>query len=375
MAGLYLHIPFCKQACYYCDFHFSTDNRSRRELIKAMVLELDLQKDYLDEPLRTLYLGGGTPSLLLADEMDLLLSAVRTQYKLAPGAEITLEANPDDLSKEKLRDLRMAGVNRLSVGVQSFDDSLLKFLHRGHDALAARQSLDDVRSAGFNNFSIDLIYGIPGLSEKVWEETLQEALRYGPEHISSYALTIEERTVFGHMNKKGKLHPMEEESTARQFEMLMDVMAAAGYEHYEISNFCKPGYYSRHNSSYWMQSAYLGIGPSAHSYNRISRQFNVRNNAMYMRSIDKGVIPFEKEVLTRENKINEYILTTLRTQWGCDLNYLKEEFADDLPQRQERYVAQLQSQSLVTIQEGIMKLTRQGKLLADKIAEDLMVHA
>ena len=375
MAGLYLHIPFCKQACYYCDFHFSTDNRSRRELIKAMVLELDLQKDYLDEPLHTLYLGGGTPSLLLGDEMDLLLSAVHTQYKLAPDAEITLEANPDDLSKEKLRDLRMAGVNRLSVGVQTFDDSLLKFLHRGHDALAARQSLEEIRSAGFNNFSIDLIYGIPGLSEKVWEETLREALQYGPEHVSSYALTIEERTVFGHMTKKGKLHPMEEESAARQFEMLMDVMAAAGYEHYEISNFCKPGYYSRHNSSYWMQSTYLGIGPSAHSYDRISRQFNVRNNAMYVRSIDKGMVPFEREVLTRENKINEYILTTLRTQWGSNLNYLKQEFGYDLLQRQERYVAQLQSQSLVTVQEGIMKLTRQGKLLADKIAEDLMVHA
>ena len=375
MAGLYIHVPFCTQACYYCDFHFSTDTRSRGELCHALVHELVLQKEYLDEPLQTIYLGGGTPSLLSEAELALLLGSIHTHYAVAPDAEITLEANPDDLSKQKLKELYGAGVNRLSIGVQSFDDILLKFLHRSHNARASRQSLEDAQAAGFTNFSIDLIYAIPGLSEKAWIETLQEAIRFAPAHISSYALTIEDKTVFGHMTKRGKLTPMEEEKTAKQFELLMDVLNVSGYEHYEISNFCKPGKYSRHNSSYWNQSMYLGIGPSAHSYNDHSRQFNIRNNALYVRSIEKGIVPYEREILTRENKINEYILTTLRTQWGCDLNFLKQQFNEDLLQKHGGYVSQLQLQSLVLIQNGIMRLTRKGKLLADKIAEDLMASA
>ncbi len=375
MAGLYLHIPFCKQACYYCDFHFSTDNRSHREMCEALVLELQLQKNYLDKPLQTIYLGGGTPSLLHPKELDLLLNAIRTHYKVTPTAEITLEANPDDLTREKLSELRLAGVNRLSIGIQSFTNDILRFLHRAHDANAARQCLEDTRATGFDNFSIDLIYGIPGLTKKIWEETLVEALGYEPKHISSYALTIEDRTVFGHRHKRGKLHPMEEGPAALQFEFLMDILVEAGYEHYEISNFCKPGYHSKHNSSYWRRSPYLGIGPSAHSYNQSSRQFNVRNNALYIRSIKEGTIPFEMEILTRENKINEYILTTLRTSWGCDMNFLKSELNEDLLQRHEQYISRLMVQSLAVIQDGTLKLTRNGKLFADKIAEDLMVPA
>ncbi len=373
MAGLYFHIPFCKQACHYCDFHFSTDISTRHELCTALVRELVLQKDYLSEEINTIYLGGGTPSLLNREELDILFAAIRTHFTLAPHAEITLEANPDDLTKEKLDAARAIGINRLSIGIQSFDDNLLKYLNRVHDANGARRSLKNVREAGFNNISIDLIYAIPGLSQKIWEETLQEALHFLPEHISSYGLTIEERTVFGNWSKRGKLRPMDEENSAQQFEMLTDMLLQAGYAHYEISNFCKPGFYSRHNSSYWKQSPYLGIGPSAHSYNGDSRQFNIRNNASYIRSINEGIIPFEREVLSRENKINEYVLTTLRTEWGCDLSFLKRHLDDDLLHRRGDYLAQLQQNGLVTIENGIILLSRKGKLLADKITEELMV--
>jgi len=373
MAGLYVHIPFCRQACHYCDFHFSTDTGPRLDLINALTHELALQKDYLGEEINTIYLGGGTPSILNRGELDTLFSVIRTHFVLAPHAEITLEANPDDLTKEKLEEIRASGINRLSIGIQSFDDNLLKYLNRVHDANGARRCLKYVREAGFNNISIDLIYAIPGQSQKIWEETLQEALSFLPEHISSYGLTIEERTVFGNWSKRGKLHPMDEENSAQQFEILTDMLLQAGYGHYEISNFCKPGFHSRHNSNYWKQSRYLGIGPSAHSYNGDSRQFNIRNNASYVRSINKGIVPFEREVLTRENKINEYILTTLRTEWGCNLSFLKQHLDDDLLHRCGDNLSLLQQNGLIMIGNGILQLSRKGKLLADKIAEDLMV--
>ena len=375
MAGLYLHIPFCKQACHYCDFHFSTDDHHILELCNAMTVELALQKNYLTEHVQTLYFGGGTPSLLSRAELDALSEAIHLNFSVTTDAEITLEANPDDLTKEKLRMLQEAGINRLSIGIQSFDEGILKLLNRAHDANTALRCLGDVREAGFHNVSIDLIYAIPGLSNKAWEEAIKHALRFSPEHISSYALTIENKTVFGNWSKHGKLQPIDEDIAAEQFEILMDLLEAEGYEHYEISNFCKPGYHSKHNSSYWKQLPYLGIGPSAHSYNGLSRQSNIRNNALYARSIKKGIIPFECEVLTPENKINEYILTTLRTMWGCDLNFLKQNLGDDLLRRQKAYVSGLQTQGFVTLELNMLRLTRKGKLLADKIVEDLIVPA
>ncbi|NOT75448.1 MAG: radical SAM family heme chaperone HemW [Cyclobacteriaceae bacterium] len=373
MAGVYLHVPFCKQACHYCDFHFSTDTSLLTDVCKSMSAELVLQKEYLTEPVSTIYFGGGTPSLLTSSEIGHLIEKIQCLFKIAPDTEITLEANPDDLSKEKLKALRHSGINRLSIGIQSFNNDLLKFLNRVHDSSAAMQCLEDVREAGFDNISIDLIYAIPGLSENIWQETLLKALSFSPEHISSYALTIEERTVFGNWSKKGKLHPMEEESAARQFEMLMETLGGASYEHYEISNFCKPGYYSRHNSSYWKGAHYLGIGPSAHSYNGSTRQFNIRNNSAYLRAIQSGKIPSETEVLSEENKINEYILTTLRTQWGCDMSFLKDHLQDDIMSRKGDYLTLLERQGLVSIEENVVRLTRKGKLVADKIAEDLMM--
>ena len=374
MAGLYIHVPFCKQACYYCDFHFSTDLRHRMELVNAMVSELEFQKEYLtDEPIQTIYLGGGTPSLLAEKEINSLLGAVNKYFSVAPGAEITLEANPDDLSKVKLKELKTSGINRLSIGIQSFDDGILRFLNRAHDAATARQSLMEVREAGFNNVSLDLIYAIPELSLEHWHETIQEVLHICPEHISTYALTIEEKTVFGNWQKKGKLKVVDEEVEARQFEMLMDILAKAGYEQYEISNFSRPGYISQHNSSYWRQSHYLGIGPGAHSFDGVSRQFNIRNNALYIRSLREGNSVFEREVLSQGNKINEYILTTLRTVWGCDLHFLKHSLNDDLILRRGEYVHQIIQQGLIYVEQETLRLTRKGKLLADKIAEDLMV--
>jgi oxygen-independent coproporphyrinogen III oxidase len=374
MAGLYLHVPFCKQACHYCDFHFSTDQNSISSLCGAMVQELQLQKRYVNESLKTIYFGGGTPSLLSLKELGGLLDAIHKTYSVASGAEITLEANPDDLSLEKLRELKLSGINRLSIGIQSFDNDILKFLNRAHDSDTAETCLLQARDIGFRNISLDLIYAIPGLTENRWEETLARALSFSPEHISSYALTIEARTVFGNWSKRGKLHPMEEEPAARQFEILMDTLENSGYEQYEISNFCKPEFYSQHNSNYWRGAPYLGIGPSAHSYNGHSRQFNVRNNAAYVRSIDIGKVPSETELLTSENKINEYILTTLRTVWGCDLNILKTKLNDDLLERKGEYLSMMQNEELISISGDILTLTRKGKLLADKIAEDLIVE-
>jgi oxygen-independent coproporphyrinogen-3 oxidase len=343
MAGLYLHIPFCKQACYYCDFHFSTDISGRREIIEAMARELTLQSDYLHEVISTIYFGGGTPSLLTAQEIDFLFDAIRQHFHTEPG-EVTLEANPDDLTKEKAKALKRAGINRLSIGIQSFDDSLLRFLNRAHTASVSR-------------------------------ECLQVVINHSPEHISAYALTVEDRTVFGNWQKRGKLHPMGEEDAARQFEILMDVLGEAGYEQYEISNFCKRGFHARHNSNYWNQSHYLGVGPSAHSYNGACRQFNVRNNALYVRSINQGKVPFELETLTPENKINEFILTGLRTQSGCNLYLLRTVLNDDLLSRCGEYIGKLTQEGLATLTEGTLRLTRKGKLLADKISEDLMISA
>lgn len=373
MAGLYFHIPFCKQACYYCDFHFSTDSTGLQPMVEAMITELDLQIDYLDgQIVNTLYFGGGTPSLLSGEEIEKLLHKGHSLFKIA-SPEVTLEANPDDLSSEMLNSLKSAGINRLSIGIQSFQNDILQYLNRAHDAGTARQCLEDTRVAGFNNVSIDLIYGIPGLSMDRWKQTLEEVLQFSPEHISTYALTIEERTVFGNWQKKGKLKAVDEETEAGQFEMLMDILSNAGYRHYEISNFCKPGFISQHNSSYWKRVPYLGIGPSAHSYNGSSRQYNIRNNALYVRSIQQETIPFEKEILSDINKINEYILTSLRTDWGCDLDFLHTSLKDDLLTRRRDYLNQIIAQGLISKEINILRLTRKGKLLADKIAGDLML--
>jgi oxygen-independent coproporphyrinogen-3 oxidase len=374
MAGIYIHIPFCKQACYYCDFHFSTNQTLRAEMVMAIAREIGIQKDYLGhEPVNTIYFGGGTPSVLSPDEIHGLLQTIHDLHPVAPDAEITLEANPDDLTEEYLQQIRQAGVNRLSIGIQTFHDDLLRYMNRAHDRTTALKTFEAARQAGFANISLDLIYSIPGQDENRWKEDIEQALLLEPQHISCYSLTIEPQTVFGKWANAGKIKSIPDDLAAHQFEILMDRLQQVGYEHYEISNFSLPGFYSRHNSSYWRQENYLGVGPSAHSFNQVSRQFNVRNNHRYLKIIAEGNIPAEKEVLTIENKINEFILTTLRTQWGTDLKTLKRKYGHDLADQNSVYLQELIQQKLTVVENEVITLTRSGKLLADKIASDLFI--
>lgn len=374
MAGIYIHIPFCKQACYYCDFHFSTNQTLRAEMVMAIAKEIGIQKDYLGhEPVNTIYFGGGTPSVLSPDEIHRLLQTINKLHPVAPDAEITLEANPDDLRGDYLQAIRQAGVNRLSIGIQTFHDDLLRYMNRAHDRTTALKTFEAARHAGFANISLDLIYSIPGQDDSRWKADIEQALLLEPQHISCYSLTIEPQTVFGKWATTGKLKTIPDDLAANQFEILMDRLQLAGYEHYEISNFALPGFYSRHNSSYWRQDNYLGVGPSAHSFNQVSRQFNVRNNHLYLKSIAQGSIPAEKEILTIENKINEFILTTLRTQWGTDLTTLKHKYGYDLAEQNSAYLQELMQQKLIAVENEVITLTRSGKLLADKIASDLFI--
>jgi oxygen-independent coproporphyrinogen-3 oxidase len=374
MAGLYFHIPFCKQACHYCDFHFSTNLSLKTKLITCMVRELEMQRDYLGPvKLQTLYLGGGTPSLLDENELGTLLNAVHKHFSLAANPEITLEANPDDITPFTLQSFKSVGINRLSVGIQSFHDSILQYMNRAHSALRANQAIDCIREAGFSNVSIDLIFAVPGQTEAMWISDIEDALKINPEHISCYSLTIEEKTVFGHWHKKGQLEPVDEKIAARFLLTLSDRLTESGFEHYEVSNFSRPGFQARHNSHYWAGKHYLGIGPAAHSYNTDSRQFNIANNHAYVNSLNAGIVPAEKEVLSRENKINEYLLTRLRTAAGADIHFLKNNFDYDLMRLHSDYVDRLQQQSLAILDGEYLKLTRKGFLLADTISSELFV--
>jgi oxygen-independent coproporphyrinogen-3 oxidase len=374
MAGIYVHIPFCRKACHYCDFHFSTSRDRQREMIDAICRELILQKDYLaQQPVHTLYFGGGTPSLLTADELLALFDTIRTHYALQPGAEVTLEANPDDLSDDTLSFLRQVGVNRLSIGAQSFNDGILESLNRSHDARQAVEAARRSREAGFTNVSIDLMYAIPDLSMAQWEETIATAIALAPDHISAYTLTIEPRTYFGHLASRGTLKETDEETAAAQMERLVDLLATAGFEQYEVSNFARPGFESRHNRAYWEHEHYLGVGPGAHSYNGVTRQWNVRNNPLYIKALREGRVPFELETLQRADHINEYLLTSLRTSRGCDLERLRLDYEFDLRTDRMSYLENLRNLGLATLHESTLQLTRKGRLLADKIAADLFV--
>lgn len=374
MAGIYVHIPFCRQACHYCDFHFSTNRDRQHEMVNAICHELVLQKEYLRQhPVHTLYFGGGTPSLLTDGELAALFDVVKSHYALLPGAEVTLEANPDDLSEAALFMLRDTGINRLSIGIQSFNDAILESLSRSHDARQAVNAIRGSREAGFPNISIDLMYAIPGLSMQEWERTVETAIALAPDHISAYTLTVEPRTYFGHLASRGALTETDEETAAAQMERLIDLLAAAGFEQYEVSNFARPGFESRHNRGYWNHQHYLGVGPGAHSYNGSTRQWNVRNNHIYIKAITEGRVPFESEILKRADHINEYLLTSLRTTSGCDLERLRSDFDFDLAADRTQYLQHLRSLGLATLHESILQLTRKGRLLADKIASDLFV--
>jgi oxygen-independent coproporphyrinogen III oxidase len=374
MAGIYFHIPFCKQACHYCDFHFSTQMDQKGELIACLLKELDLQQNYLEgEVIETIYFGGGTPSLLSPAELREILNHVYKYFSVADRPEVTLEANPDDLSLNKLLEMRSAGINRLSIGIQSFDDQVLRFLNRAHGSAQATNAIISSQQAGFDNVSIDLIYAIPGQSVDQWLKNIRQGIDLHPQHISSYSLTIEEKTVFGRWAHAGKFKGIPDDDAASQLETLVEQLDRHDYHQYEVSNFSLPGYESKHNTSYWKGKKYLGIGPSAHSYDLQSRQFNVANNSQYIRSIQKGTIPFTLDPLTKADHINEYLLTTLRTSWGADLPYILLKWNYDLLKKNAPYIAQLQAANLAVIEHQHLTLTPKGKLLADKIASDLFL--
>ena len=371
MAGIYLHIPFCRQACHYCNFHFSTSLKLKNEFVDALLKEIQLQSTYLpSEPVNTIYFGGGTPSLLSIDELTSILQTLRQTFTVAADAEVTLEANPDDIVEEKLKDWKQVGINRLSIGVQSFFEEDLRWMNRAHTAQQAIGNLQLARQY-FDNITIDLIYGTPTLPDEKWQHNVQQAIALGITHLSCYALTVEPGTALAHMINKHKTIDVNTEDQARQFLLLMNWMQAAGYEHYEISNFALPGKRSRHNSSYWQGASYLGLGPSAHSFNGESRQWNIANNALYIKSLKEDKVPFEVEHLTSTQRLNEYIMTSLRTMEGLNLEYVITGFGEKAANKLKQEAQQFIETGKMQLNNGYLQLTKEGKLFADGIAAEL----
>jgi len=375
---LYLHVPFCKQACHYCDFHFSTNLKSKTDLVAAMCRELVLQKNYLPTPdLTTIYLGGGTPSLLSEAEFGQIFETIYRIYNVEKAAEITIEANPDDLTPDKIRILRSFS-NRLSIGIQSFYGPYLQHMNRAHTAQESQSCVKRAQDAGFDNLTIDLMYGLsqnaPLLEASlIWQQDLEKAVALQVPHISSYNLTIEPQTAFGKWLKKGQILPVDEAISVNQFEKLIGHLTENQYVHYEISNFAKAGWHARHNSSYWTRSPYLGIGPSAHSFNGSSRQYNVANNAQYIKAINAHKVPFEIEELSLYDQVNDYLLTSLRTMWGCDLRVLREILKGEISDSFHKSVVQSIDNKLLISENQVLYLTPKGKLFADRVASDLFL--
>lgn len=373
MAGLYFHIPFCKQACHYCDFYFSTTAKYQEELINSMVSEIALHEDWEYKKLHTIYFGGGTPSLLSTRELSNLIDAVGRNFEIDTHAEISLEANPDDLTKKKLIDFKSQGINRLSVGIQSFNGKSLEKINRAHSARQAHEAIQLAMETGFSNLSADLIYGLPGSTSRTVKKDLVQLLEYQIPHISIYGLTVEHNTVFGRWVKKGRIVLPDNDEQAEQMEMIMELMDNHGYIQYEVSNFCKPGYESRHNSAYWKGVPYLGIGPSAHSFDGTNRWFNINNNSRYLKSIARKEIPRTMEFLTSKDRLNDYILTSIRTIDGCDLTFVKEQWHLDLREHNTSLIDRWIEMNYLTFQENKLALTKEGRLIADEIAYQLFL--
>jgi oxygen-independent coproporphyrinogen-3 oxidase len=371
MAGIYIHIPFCKQACHYCDFHFSTSLKKKEQLLVCLKKEMNLRRSELfGEPIETIYFGGGTPSILMFEEINDLIAEVYSIFDVSENPEITLEANPDDLNRETIDKLALSKVNRLSIGVQSFYDEDLKMMNRVHNAEEALRSLQ-YASKKFENISADLIYGIPNMSDERWLSNVQKMINLNIPHISCYALTVEEKTTLNRLIQKGVVPAPQEESAHRHFVLLTEVLKTNGYIHYELSNFSKPGFFSRNNSAYWLGKKYLGIGPSAHSFDGKNRSWNIANNTLYIKGVESEGLVFETEKLTQFDRYNEYIMTGLRTIWGVDRKVVGkkfgEQFLDYLDKRVKKYV----EKELVKQEENIYILTDEGKFLGDGISSDL----
>ena len=373
MSGIYIHIPFCKQACHYCDFHFSTSLKKKDEMILALAKEIALRKNEAkNEDIETIYFGGGTPSILSIEDIKLLIDEVYKNYNVVENPEITVEANPDDLTEERIIELSNNRVNRLSIGIQSFFEDDLKMMNRAHNSNEASNCLE-IATKYFDNISLDLIYGIPGMSNDKWKQNIEKALSLNIPHISSYALTVEPKTALDTFIKKGIIKEPNDEVAQEHFHILVETLQENGFIHYELSNFGKENYFSKNNSSYWLGKKYIGIGPSAHSFNGTSRSWNIANNTLYIKSIQENTLPLTSEKLTKEDSYNEYIMTGLRTIWGVSLTRIKSEFGQEflnyLNTQSQRFI----NDGLLEVDNQILKTTKKGKFLCDGIASDLFL--
>ncbi len=372
MSSIYIHIPFCKQACYYCDFHFSASLKLKNEMVRALKDELLFRKGEMGEKVESIYFGGGTPSILDTDEIRSLLEVIYRNYTVSYLPEITLEANPDDLTARKIEALASTRINRLSIGIQSFFDDDLRFMNRAHTAEEAITSVKNSLSY-FKNITIDLIYGVPGTDNAKWKKNLQTAFDLKVPHISAYALTVEKRTALAHFIRKGKYPPVEEETARNHFQILTEEAKKHDFIQYEISNFGKEGFFSKHNTSYWQGKSYLGIGPSAHSFTGNQRSWNISNNSKYIKAIQQGKLPSESEELSLTDQYNEMIMTGLRTIWGVSVKETKKRFGKELVAKllssSQKYI----ERDLLKFENNTLKLTEKGKFLSDGITADLFI--
>jgi oxygen-independent coproporphyrinogen-3 oxidase len=372
MAGIYIHIPFCKQACNYCNFYFSTSLEHKNELIEALLQEIEHRKDYLEsKQIDTIYFGGGTPSLLSSDELEKIFDKIVSTFDVHPLAEITLEANPDDLHKEKLKAFKQSPINRFSIGIQSFMDDDLQYMNRAHTSIEAIESIYRTQDAGFENISIDLIYGTPTLSNSNWNNNILKAINTQVPHISAYALTVEQHTKLDTLIRKKILAPVDEVKSSEQFIHMIELLETNAFEQYEISNFCKNEQISKHNSSYWKGIPYIGIGPSAHSFDGRSRSWNPSSNMKYVQGIRTKMDVRTTEVLTRHDVLNEQIMTGIRTKWGINLMMIENTYGKEVVEEMQYNLQENAQQSWYRIENNVLTLTKEGKLFADKIASDL----
>ena len=373
MSGIYIHIPFCKQACHYCDFHFSTNLKKKDEMVLALAKEIEMRKsEFQDEIVETIYFGGGTPSILQIEDLKFLIDAVYKNYKVVENPEITVEANPDDLTENRIIELSNNKVNRLSIGIQSFFEDDLQLMNRAHNVEEAKKCLE-IATHYFDNISIDLIYGVPEMSNEKWLQNIETALSFGVPHISSYALTVEPKTALHSFIQKGIIPQPDDEVAQEHFQILVDTLSENGFIHYELSNFGKENYFSKNNSSYWLGKKYIGIGPSAHSYDGKNRGWNVSNNSRYIKSIQENKLPIEIETLTKTDRYNEYIMTGLRTIWGVSFERIEQEFGKTYLDYLNQQAAKFIEDHLLFVDDNILRTTKKGKFLSDGIASDLFL--
>jgi len=372
MSGIYIHIPYCKQKCTYCNFHFSTNTKNVEEMISAMLIEIENKKNYLKKnEIHTIYFGGGTPSFIESKKLNELLEKIKSLYKIIEDAEITIELNPDDITETKLKKLKSIGFNRLSIGVQSFFEEDLKFMNRSHSGKEAIDSIKLSQKSGFKNITIDLIYGLPNLSNTNWKKNLTKINSLGIKHFSAYALTVEPKTKLDYLIKSKKINAISDDKIVEQFKILQEKTSNMGFVQYEISNFCKNENYSKHNSSYWKRKNYIGIGPSAHSFNGNQRQWNIKSNSKYIEKIKKKEKYFEIENISKIEKYNEYILTSLRTIWGVNHDYIKSNFDEKINLNFKNSVKKWLDTKNVINKNGHYNLTNKGMIIADSISSDL----